>query len=45
MASWEPIDISQFDRDDIEDIYDEWDDDFKSDREIRNNKLREFNET
>ena len=45
MASWEPIDISQFDRDEIEDVYNEWDNDFKSNLEIRNNKLREFNET
>ena len=40
MASWEPIDIRQFDRDDIEDVYDEWGDDFKSNLEIK-----EFNET
>ena len=29
----------------MEDVYSEWDDDFKSNLEIRNNKLREFNET
>ena len=42
MASWEPVDIY---RDGTEDAYDEWDDDFKSNLEIRNNKLREFNKT
>ena len=42
MASWEPVDI---DRDGTGDAYDKWDDDFKSNLEIRNNKLREFNET
>ena len=45
MASWEPIDASQFDRDDIEDVYGEWGDDFKSNLEIRFNRLRKFNET
>ena len=45
MASWKPIDISQFDGDDIEDVYDDWDDDFKNDLEARYNKLRKFDET
>ena len=45
MASWEPIDISQYDRDDIEDVYSEWDGDFKSNLEIRFNELRKFDET
>ena len=45
MASWEAIDISQFDRDEIEDVYDDWDDDFKNNLKVRYNKLREFNET
>ena len=45
MATWEPIDIGQFDRDDIEDVYSNWDDDFKSNIEIRFNRLRKFNET
>ena len=45
MATWEPIDISQFDRDDIEDVYGEWDDNVKNNLEVRYNKLREFNET
>ena len=45
MAKWEPVDVSQFDRDDIEDIYGEWDGDFKSNLELRFNKLRGFNET
>ena len=42
MASLEPVDI---DCDGTADAYDEWNDGFKSDLEIRNNKLREFNET
>ena len=45
MATWEPIDVSQFDRDDIEDVYGRWGDDFKSNLEIRFNELRKFNET
>ena len=45
MAMWEPIDVTHFDRDDIEDVYGEWDDDLKSNVEIRFNKLRKFNET
>ena len=44
MALWEPIDISQFDRDEIEDLHSDWDDDFKSNLEMRYNKLRGFNE-
>ena len=42
MASLEPVDI---DRDGTGDAYNEWDDDFKSNLEIRYNKLREFDET
>ena len=45
MATWEPVDVSQFDRDDIEDEYGEWDGDFKNDLEVRYNRLRKFNET
>ena len=45
MATWKPIDISQFDRDDIEDVYGEWSDDFKNNLEVNYNKLRKFNET
>ena len=45
MDSWEPIDICQFDRDEIEDMHDDWDDDFKNDLEVRYNKLRGFNVT
>ena len=41
MASWKPVDI---DCDDTGDAY-EWDDDFKSNLEIRYHKLREFDET
>ena len=40
MASWDPVDVSQFDHDDIEDLHDEWDDGFKSNLELRYNKLR-----
>ena len=45
MATWEPIDITHFDRDDIEDVYGEWGDYFNNDLEVRYNKLRGFNET
>ena len=45
MATWEPIDVTHFDRDDIEDVYGEWGDDFKNDLEVRFNRLRKFNET
>ena len=45
MATWDPVDVSQFDRDDIEDLHAEWDDDFKSNLEIKYNKLRGFDET
>ena len=45
MATWEPVDITHIDRDDIEDVYDDWGDDFKNNLEVRYNKLREFNTT
>ena len=45
MATWEPIDATQFDRDDIEDVYGDWGDDFKNNLEIRFNKQRKFSET
>ena len=45
MATWELIDITHFDSDDIEDLYGDWGDDFKNDLEVRFNKLRKFNET
>ena len=45
MAPWEPVDVGQFDHDDIEDVYGDWGDNFKNDLEVRFNKLREFNET
>ena len=44
MALWEPIDVSQFDRDEIEDLHNNWNDDFKNNLEMRYNKLRGFNE-
>ena len=45
MATWDPMDITNFDRDDIEDAYSDWDNDFKSNIEITFNRLRKFNET
>ena len=45
MATWEPIDITHFDRDDMEDVRSEWDNDFKNNLEERYNRLRKFNET
>ena len=45
MAAWEPVDVGQFNRDDIEDIYGDWGDDFKNNLEVRFNELRKFNET
>ena len=44
MATWEP-DIDPFDRDEIGEEDDRWDDDIVKDLELRFNKLREFNET
>ena len=44
MASWEPVDITHFDRDDMEDVYGDWDNDFKNNLEVRFNRLRNFNE-
>ena len=43
MATWEPIDITHLDHDDIED--DKWDVDVVNDLEVRFNKLRGFDET
>ena len=45
MVMWEPIDVTHFDRDDIEDVYSDWGDDFNNDLEVRYNKLRGFNKT
>ena len=45
MATWEAIDVSQFNRNDIEDVYGDWGDDFKNNLELRFNKLRKVNET
>ena len=45
MALWEPMDVSHFDRDEIEDLHNDWDDDFKSNLEMRYHKLRGFDET
>ena len=45
MAAWEPVDVSHLDRDEIKDLHADWDDAFKSNLELRYNKLRVFNET
>ena len=45
MATWEPVDITHFDRDDIEDVYGDWGDDFKNNLEVRFNMLKKLNET
>ena len=45
MVTLELIDTAHFDRDDIEDVYGDWGDDFKNNLEIRFNKIRKFNET
>ena len=42
MATWEPIDITHFDRDDIEDVYGDWGDDFKNKLEVRFNITRKI---
>ena len=44
MATWEP-DIDPFDRGEIEEEDDRWDDTFTNKLETRLNKLRQFNET
>ena len=44
MASWEP-DIDPFDRDEIGEGDDRWDEDFTHNLETRRNKLRQFNST
>ena len=44
MATWDPVDIDPTDRDEIEDG-EEWDDGFKTNLEIRFNKLRGFDRT
>ena len=45
MATWETVDVSHFNRDDMEDMHGEWGDDFNSNLEMRFNRLRKFNET
>ena len=44
MATWDPVDVSHLDQDDIEDLHAELDDDFNTNLEMRYNKLRGFNE-
>ena len=45
MATWEPIDITHFDFNEIEDLHADWDDAFTSDLEMRFNRLRGFDRT
>ena len=45
MAKWEPVDVSPFNHDDIEDVYGQWDGDLKSNLELRFNKLMGFKKT
>ena len=45
MTSWDPVDVSQLDRDEIKDLHADWDDAFMSNLEIRFNKLRGFDKT
>ena len=40
MATWEPIDITHFDHDYIEDVYGDWGDNFKNDLEVRFNEIK-----
>ena len=43
MTSWDPVDISHFDHDEIEDEDVKWDDDVIKDLEGRYEKIRQFN--
>ena len=45
MATWEPIDIDPFDREEIADEDIKWDDNVIKDLEQRYNELRQFNKT
>ena len=45
MATWEPIDIDPFDRDEIADEDIKWDNNLIKDLEQRYNELRQFNKT
>ena len=45
MATWDPVDVSHLDRDEIEDLHADWDDAFTSDLEMRFNRLRRFDRT
>ena len=40
MATWDPVDVSHLDRDEIEDLHADWDDAFTRDLEMRFNRLR-----
>ena len=45
MATWDPVDVSHLDHDEIEDLHANWDDAFMINLEIRFNKLRGFDKT
>ena len=45
MATWDPVDVSHLDCDEIEDLHADWDDAFMSDPEMRFNRLRGFDRT
>ena len=45
MATWDEVDVSHLDRDEIEDLHADWDDAFTSVLEMRFNRLRGFDRT
>ena len=45
MATWDPVDVSHLDHDEIEDLHADWDDAFMRDLGIRFNRLRGFERT
>ena len=45
MATWDPVDASHLDHDEIEDLHADWDDAFMRDLEMRFNRLRGFDRT
>ena len=45
MATWDPVDVSHLDHDEIEDLHADWDDAFTSDLEMRFNRLKGFGRT
>ena len=45
MATWDPIDVSHLDHEEIEDLHADWDDAFTSNLEMRFNRLRGLDRT